>query len=74
MPELCKANIYKVSYNSSYWKASNYSPIKNALTLKYLRERGMYYLLDNVEKVKERCFNRRVPNGTHGGVRGQTGA
>ena len=31
----------------------------------------MYYLLDNVEKVKERCLNRRVPNGTHGG--GATG-
>jgi len=34
----------------------------------------MYYLFDNVEKIKERCLNRRVPNGTHGGVRGQTGA
>ena len=30
----------------------------------------MYFMLDDLKKVKERCLNRPLPEGTVGGVRG----
>lgn len=57
--------------NLSWWRVSGTRAVSNGLSLKWLKEQGMYFLMDDWEDVRERCFNRRVPEGTPGGVRGR---
>jgi len=62
----------QMARTKSYWKASKLRGANIGMSNKWLARQGMFFLSDDWEKVKERCFNRRVPNGMHGGVRGRT--
>ena len=54
------------------WWAMPHSPAVNqGIDNAWLKGLGMYFMKDDSEKIRERCFNRRVPNGMHGGVRGR---
>ena len=57
--------------HDGWWQRSNSPAVQQALSNRWFREQGLYTLSDNWDKVKERWFNRRVPNGMHGGVRGR---
>ena len=54
-----------------WWDMSRRPTVQQAMNNQWLRDQGMYFMLDDWENVRERCFNRRVPNGMHGGVRGR---
>ena len=56
---------------SSYWRAVKTPVVQWAMNKKWLAKQGLYSLSEGWDKVQERCLNRRVPNGTHGGVRGR---
>jgi group II intron reverse transcriptase/maturase len=45
--------IRKVSANRAYWKASNYSTVKFVLTIGWMREQGVMFLLDLWKKRRE---------------------
>ena len=47
--------------------------LNTVLTDKYLRNMGFAPMLEYYEKNTTCLMNRRVPNGTHGGVRGRNG-
>ena len=55
----------------SHWKAVKTQTVHWAMNRRWLAEQGLYFLSEGWDKVQERCSNRRVPNGTHGGVRGR---
>ena len=71
----CSLEWVKLCWGSvrtkSYWKMADSPAVKQGLSNSWLHAQGMVFLSDGWEAVKERCANRRVPNGTHGGVRGQ---
>lgn len=54
-----------------WWDMSRRPTVQQAMNNQWLRDQGMYFMLDDWENVRERCFNRHVPNGMHGGVRGR---
>ncbi len=41
--------------------------------MQVLSKQDTSFIVDITEKLKFKLRNRRVPNGTHGGVRGQVG-
>jgi RNA-directed DNA polymerase len=57
----------------SYWHAAKSKAISQALTKRYLKGQGMYFLMDGWSAVQERWTNRRLLRGLAGGVRGQPG-
>ena len=57
--------------HDGWWQRSNSPAVQQGLSNSWFREQGLYTLSENWDRVKERCFNRRVPNGMHGGVRGR---
>lgn len=57
--------------SDSYWQAVKHSAVHKAMNNSWLKEQGMFFLMDDWEAVKERWTNRRMPSGTYGGVRGQ---
>ncbi len=54
-----------------WWAKANHPTIKQALNNQRIRDMGLLFMEEEREKVRERCSNRRVPNGTHGGVGGR---
>lgn len=57
--------------SNSYWHAVRNPAVHQAMSNSWLKEQGMFYLLDDWSAVKERWTNRRMPQGKSGGVRGQ---
>lgn len=57
--------------SNSYWHAVKNRVVHTALSNPWLKERGMFFLMDDWKAVKERWTTRRMPSGTYGGVRGQ---
>lgn len=55
----------------SYWRAVKTPLVHKAMGNAWLKEKGLYSLYDGWVKVQERCSDRRVPNGMHGGWRGR---
>ncbi len=62
---------WRVALMPSYWRAARTPVTHWAMNRKWLVEQGLYLLSEGWDEVQERCLNRRVPNGTHGGVRGR---
>ena len=65
------SQCWGVAKMPSYWRASRTPTVQWAMNRRWLAEQGLYFLADGWDKVQERCSNRRVPNGTHGGLRGR---
>ena len=61
---------WTVAKTTGYWGPSGSPVAVKAMENEWLRNQGMYFMLDDSEKVKERCLNRPLPEGTVGGVRG----
>ena len=55
----------------SYWRMSNTGVVKRALTKERLINWGYYDIATAYQSLHVNYWNRRVPNGTHGGVRGR---
>lgn len=71
IPEACVNGCWKAASIGGWWAMSHHRAVHQSMRNGWLRDKGMYFMMDDWEKVRERCFNRRVPNGTHGGVRGR---
>lgn len=56
---------------NSYWHAVKNKIVHEAMSNKWLKSKGMYFMMDDWEAVKERWTNRRMPSGMYGGLRGQ---
>ncbi len=58
-----------------YWRRANSPILTRTVTNERLKQAGYIFLSDYYRKVKVVCKlrNRRIPNGTYGGVRGQVG-
>lgn len=65
------SQCWGVAKMPSYWRASRTPIMHTAMDSNWFEEQGLYSLNDGWETVQERCSNRRVPNGPHGGVRGR---
>lgn len=59
------------SKHNSYWRGSDSPAVKQGLSIAWLKDRGMFFLMDDWETVKERCTNRPLRSRMVGGVRGQ---
>ena len=72
LPHRRKARIKKVARIKSFWRASKAGNLSSTLISNaYMHDKlGMYFMMDDWEKVQARCLNRPLPNGTVGGVRG----
>ena len=55
----------------AYWRMANSGVVKRALTKERLINWGYYDLATAYQSMHVNYWNRRVPNGKHGGVRGQ---
>jgi group II intron reverse transcriptase/maturase len=65
------ASCWKTAKMDSYWGASDTRPMTEGLDKRTLMNMGFMDFEGVWLHVRERCTNRRVPNGPHGGVRGQ---
>ena len=65
-----KRGCWGVAKMAGYWGPSGSPLVVKAMGNEWLRNQGMYFMLDDLKKVKERCLNRPLPEGTVGGVRG----
>ena len=54
-----------------HWLCSNLTTVKRAMSKERLINSGFYDLATAYQSVHVNYWNRRVPNGTHGGVRGR---
>ena len=54
-----------------HWYCANLTTVKKAMTKERLTNSGFYDLATAYQSVHVNYWNRRVPNGTHGGVRGR---
>ena len=54
-----------------HWYCANLTTVKKAMTKERLINGGFYDLATAYQSVHVNYWNRRVPNGTHGGVRGR---
>ena len=54
-----------------HWYCANLTTVKKAMTKERLINGGFYDLTTAYQSVHINYWNRRVPNGTHGGVRGR---
>ena len=66
-----KARAYTSAYNGRgpWWNAGA-SHMNFAISVKWLAQQGLLSLLDEQQTLTESYMNRRMPNGTYGGVRG----
>ena len=55
----------------AYWRMANAGVVKRALTKERLINWGFYDLATAYQSMHAVLSHRRVPNGTHGGVRGR---
>ncbi len=54
-----------------HWYCANLTTVKKAMTKERLINGGFYDLATAYQSVPVNYSNRRLPNGTHGGVRGR---
>jgi group II intron reverse transcriptase/maturase len=73
LPHRREANLKRIARIKSFWQASKAGNLSSTLMSNaYMHDKlGMYFMMDDWEKVQERCSNRPLPNGTMGGVRGR---
>ena len=50
IPDEWRSSCHKVAYNRSYWTVSGYSVVRYGLSNKVLKDLGMYFIPENVEK------------------------
>ena len=81
LPRTKKRNLIKMGVHECYanmaancrrghWYCANLTTVKKAMTKERLINSGFYDLATVYQSVHVNYWNRRVPNGTHGGVRG----
>ena len=68
-----KGTVHSMAANSckAYWFTSNTTTVKRALSKQRLINSGFYDLATAYQSVHINYWKRRVPNGTHGAVRGR---
>ena len=82
LPKTKKRNLIKMGVHEYYanmaancrrghWYCANLTTVKKAMTKERLINSGFYDLATAYQSVHVNYWNRRVPNGTHGGVRGR---
>ena len=82
LPRTKKRNLIKMGVHEYYanmaancrrghWYCANLTTVKKAMTKERLINSGFYDLATAYQSVHVNYWNRRVPNGTHGGVRGR---
>ena len=56
-----------------YWHIADSPVLALSITNEKLRKTGYVFLIDVYENIASQIKNRRIPNGTYGGVRGRNG-
>jgi group II intron reverse transcriptase/maturase len=56
-----------------YWYTANCPTVQHAISNDKLRKAGYVTMIDVYENIASQIKNRRIPNGTYGGVRGRKG-